>query len=120
MKELLAGVIALFCFLEVGSALAGSCRPIEDAELKKMSTEKLVENRCAYLRLGLDYHKTATHVALERMRQAARQGQLTPLSVDKELTDLNASGDECSEQANKIYTTLKNRSDFVDQPCGDQ
>ena len=118
MKKLLAAVSALLFFSQAGSVLA-SCRPIiEDAELKKMSSEKLAQTYCIYQHNASIHHNSAMR-SIKPFREAARQGRPTA-SFEKAVVEHMANADECWEQAERIKSALENRSVSADLSCKSQ
>lgn len=118
MKKLLAAVV-VFLFSQSSSVLAGSCRPIEDAELKEISAEQLVKTYCTYQQLADKDHEAAM-ASIKPFREAVRQGRPTE-SFEKAVVEHMAGADECWEQAGKIKSALKNRSESTaDLQCEPQ
>jgi hypothetical protein len=111
MKMIFAAAILVF---QAGSVLAGSCRPIEDAELKEISTEQPAKTYCTYQQLADNDHEAAI-ASIKPFREAARQGRPTA-SFEKAVVEHMVSADECWEQAGKIKSALKNRSDSTADP----
>ena len=119
MKWLFAGAAILL--LQLSVAFAGSCRPLQYAELKDTPSETLVSTYCRYGKLACIDEETAS-----KLDQLARKYQDRGLSSSalattrEDIARHEASVAECFEQQSKISSALENRSQPAHPNCEGQ
>ena len=103
MKNVLFALplLGVVLFFQAESAIAGSCRPLEYAELKDMQSEKLIKTYCLYGKLA-------------KIDQKAALGFIN-LGVGDH--GYEASRDECYDQQSKISNILQSRSESAEPSC---
>ncbi len=108
--------IVLACSLSASAlAEAGTCRPLEYAEIKDTRTKELVETYCYYGALAKIYDESRT----ASRELFLRQLQQTPTSVqiledlkrgwERTTAEQTANVNECNDQRIKMITALKAR-----------
>jgi hypothetical protein len=112
MKSLLAAAVLFF---QAGSVMAGSCRPLEYAELKDSSTEKLVRTYCKYVQLT-SQDEDALKLQYEYLLKVTElKGPVG--KIENDIKKIDASLLECLDQRSKIGSALENRSQPPEPRC---
>ncbi len=109
-------------FFQTSSVIAGSCRPMEHAELEDTSSKDLVQTYCLYTKLAnLDEeYFTERQKAYDARAQEGLVPRSTLESIKKDIDDISMGIQECANQRSKILGALRKRSETAEPSCNAQ
>lgn len=114
MKTLLTVAVLFF---QACSVMAGSCRPLEYAELKDSSSEKLVRIYCEYVK-RTSHGEEVARVENELL-QKITSGAIAARTEKEHEKTLNSIY-QCIDERSKISSALENRKEPAEPRCETQ